>query len=45
MYVLDVCDCDGALKLLELNPFSGADLYAADPDTVVRAVSAAANAC
>ncbi|MEM6782361.1 MAG: ATP-grasp domain-containing protein [Bacteroidota bacterium] len=38
--VLDVCACDGRLRLLELNPFSGADLYACDRTGVVRAVSA-----
>jgi ATP-grasp domain-containing protein len=27
VYVLDVCEADGRLWLLELNPFSGADLY------------------
>lgn len=40
VYVLDVCEVDGALYLLELNPFSGADLYACDLDAVVPAVSA-----
>jgi hypothetical protein len=28
----------GELYLLELNPFSGADLYAADPSAVVRGI-------
>ncbi len=39
VYVLDVCECDGELHLLELNPFSGADLYDCDLDTIVRAVA------
>lgn len=39
VYVMDVCDVDGELKLLELNPFSGADLYACDAAEVVTAVS------
>lgn len=43
VYVLDVCEADGHLYLLELNPFSGADLYACDPEAVVRAVSAVAS--
>jgi ATP-grasp domain-containing protein len=30
IYVLDVCEADGGLALLELNPFGGADLYACD---------------
>lgn len=38
VYVLDLCEADGALWLLELNPFAGADLYACDPQTVVAAV-------
>lgn len=39
VYVLDVCEAGGELRLLELNPFSGADLYACNADEVVRAVS------
>lgn len=39
VYVLDVCEADGRLHLLELNPFSGADLYACDRAAVVRAVA------
>lgn len=42
VYVLDVCESGNALRLLELNPFSGADLYACDADDVVLAVAAAA---
>src|SRR6185503_18012296 len=42
VYVLDVCEVDGRLWLLEINPFSGADLYACAPGDVVAAVSAAA---
>ena len=38
VYVLDVCEDDGGLGLLELNPFSGADLDACDADAVVAAV-------
>ena len=30
VYALDVCRSEGELFLLELNPFSGADLYACD---------------
>lgn len=39
VYVLDVCECDGELRLVEFNPFGGADLYACDPDATVDAVS------
>lgn len=42
VYVLDICEDAGELRLLELNPFSGADLYACDATAVVTAVSAAA---
>jgi hypothetical protein len=45
VYVLDVCEADGELKLLELNPFSGADLYACNAHDVVKAVSEAAMKC
>lgn len=39
VYVLDVCEAQGELRLLELNPFSGADLYGCRLDDVVEAVS------
>lgn len=38
-YILDVCECDGELRLIEFNPFGGADLYACDAVAVVRAVA------
>lgn len=38
-YVLDVCESGGDLKLLELNPFGGADLYACDAVAIVRALA------
>jgi hypothetical protein len=40
VYVMDVCEADGRLWLLELNPFSGADLYACGCPEVVEAVGA-----
>ncbi|MCB9660030.1 MAG: ATP-grasp domain-containing protein [Sandaracinaceae bacterium] len=40
VYVLDMCESDGELYVLELNPFSGADLYACDPAAIVAAVAA-----
>jgi hypothetical protein len=42
VYVLDVCECAGEYRLLELNPFGGADLYLADPDAIIEAVSSLA---
>jgi ATP-grasp domain, R2K clade family 3 len=39
VYVLDVCETDTGLRLLELNPFSGADLYACNASEIVRHVS------
>jgi hypothetical protein len=43
VYVLDVCEVDAGLRLLELNPFSGADLYACNGTEIVRRVSDAAS--
>jgi hypothetical protein len=42
VYVLDVCEADAELRLLELNPFSGADLYACVGSDIVRGVAAIA---
>jgi hypothetical protein len=42
VYVMDVCEADGQLWLLELNPFSGADLYACRCEDIVAAVGGAA---
>jgi hypothetical protein len=38
MYVLDVCRTGRGLKLLEINPFSGADLYACDRAAIVASI-------
>ena len=39
-YVIDICETlDGHLKLLELNPFSGADLYNCDRKMIAAAMS------
>ena len=35
---MDVCEADAGLRLLELNPFSGADFYARDCGAIVQAV-------
>jgi ATP-grasp domain-containing protein len=42
VYVLDVCEADTGLRLLELNPFSGADLYGCSGADIVRRVAAIA---
>lgn len=39
VYILDICETDEGLRLLELNPFSGADLYFCDRDRIVEAVT------
>lgn len=39
VYVVDVCASEGNYKLLELNPFSGADLYACDRTSIVKSIS------
>ncbi|MXG88409.1 ATP-grasp domain-containing protein [Nocardioides flavescens] len=38
VFVVDVCETPRGLRLLELNPFSGADLYDCDRGAVVAAV-------
>ena len=42
VYVMDVARTDGGYAVLELNPFSGADLYACDRARIVAAVATAA---
>ena len=39
VYILDVCDSGGELRLVEFNPFGGADLYACNSDAIIEAVS------
>lgn len=39
-YVLDLCELGGDVRLLELNPFSGADFYDCDARSIVRAIEA-----
>jgi hypothetical protein len=39
IYIVDVAEVDNQLRVLELNPFSGADLYRCDPHAVVAAVA------
>jgi len=39
VYIMDVCTSGGSMRLLELNPFSGADLHGCDRTAVVNAVS------
>ena len=38
MYILDVCNTGGEFKVIEINPFSGADLYSCDCEAIVHAV-------
>jgi hypothetical protein len=38
-YVIDVCDSEFGPRLLELNPFSGADLYACNANEIVRRIA------
>ena len=37
IYILDVCNSGGNIKLVEINPFSGADLYACDRKAIISA--------
>ncbi len=39
---MDLCESAGELRLLGLNPFSGADLYASSAPEITAAVSAVA---
>ncbi len=39
VFIIDVCDCEGDLRLMELNPFSGADLYACDRAKIVESIA------
>jgi hypothetical protein len=43
IYVMDLCESAGDLCLLELNPFSGADLYASPAPEIVATVSTVAH--
>jgi len=42
VYVLDIAEVGGELKVMELNPFSGASLYSCDLGKVIPGVTAAA---
>lgn len=42
-YILDICESEDGLKLLELNPFSGSDLYDCDYTLIVKAIGEYAN--
>jgi ATP-grasp domain, R2K clade family 3 len=44
VFVMDVCESDGRLYLLELNSFSCSGLYECDREAVIRAASAVAAA-
>ena len=41
VYVLDLARTEAGLGLVELNPFSGSDLYGCDRDAIVAAVAKA----
>jgi hypothetical protein len=36
--VIDICESPSGLRMLEFNPFSGADLYSCSPRAIVDAV-------
>jgi hypothetical protein len=44
LFMLDVCEAGGNLRLVELNSFSCSWLYACDPERVVEAASQVAAA-
>ena len=39
VYILDVCRTPEGFAMLEINPFSGADLYACEPTPIIKAVA------
>lgn len=39
IYIADIAEVEGQIHVLELNPFSGADLYHCDPYAIVKAVA------
>ncbi|MEM6468488.1 MAG: hypothetical protein AAF802_02885 [Planctomycetota bacterium] len=39
VFVLDICQVSDEYRLIELNPFGGADLYGCDSNAIVQAVS------
>ncbi len=45
VYVLDICEADGDHRVLEINPFSGADLYNCDREKIVSAIDAYITGC
>lgn len=39
VYVLDICESNGVLRIVEINPFSGSDLYNCDTQIVVSEIN------
>jgi hypothetical protein len=39
VYVIDLCESNGEVRLVELNPFSGADLYRCDGQAICKAMA------
>ena len=39
IYVIDLCESNGEIRLVELNPFSGADLYRCDGKAICEAMA------
>jgi hypothetical protein len=39
VYVIDLCESNGEVRLVELNPFSGADLYRCDGKAICEAMA------
>lgn len=40
-YIIDVCESNGKLFLVEMNPFSGADLYCCDAEKIINEIEKA----
>ena len=37
-YIIDICQSEEELFLLEMNPFSGADLYVCDAEKIINSI-------
>ena len=41
IYIIDICESEGNLHLVEMNPFSGADLYCCDAEQIIKEIEKA----
>lgn len=41
VYIIDICESEGKFYLVEMNPFSGADLYCCDAEKIINEIEKA----